>query len=546
VRLAVAIACAVIPAVPLVTGCGAGATSTSPRTYYVSPSGDDSRDGKSPASAWRSLDRANRAVLAPGDKLLLRGGSEFPGALVLGTGDAGRADAPVVVGSYGAGRAVIRAGGAAAVSIVNTAGVEIHDLVLAGDPTAARTSGIVIFADLPGRPRYPHITVTDVDVSGFRNGIEVGGAHGAGFRDVRISRSVVHDNVESGLLIYGPPFDEKNPAYAHEHVVISEVTAHHNLGDRANVTRNTGSGIVLGSVDGGTGERSSAHDNGAFCFAPEGPGGIWSYDSKNVLIQRNLSYRNHSGTSADGDGFDFDQNVTGSILQYNLSYNNDGAGFLLYNRSGLAHANNVVRFNISAEDGQRTSRYGGITLSGRIRDAAVYNNTVVISGVPGRQPAGLKLELGLRAVTVRNNIFRVTGPSPVVVAAQAFGTDQVLLQGNVYVGIPGRLVAWWAGRVYSRLSSWRANTGQERLGDQNVGMTADPWTAPPNLPDLTDPAHITDATAFMVPPASPAAGAGLDLRRLFGLDPGPADFWSGRLAGTRPSIGAHQPAIPPA
>src|SRR5262249_5041856 len=43
-------------------------------TYYVSPSGSDSNPGTSPASAWRTVSRVNRADLSPGDAVLFQGG----------------------------------------------------------------------------------------------------------------------------------------------------------------------------------------------------------------------------------------------------------------------------------------------------------------------------------------------------------------------------------------------------------------------------------------------------------------------------------------
>ena len=44
-----------------------------PTTYYLSPSGDDAADGLTPATAWRSLRRANFAVM-PGDTVLIAPG----------------------------------------------------------------------------------------------------------------------------------------------------------------------------------------------------------------------------------------------------------------------------------------------------------------------------------------------------------------------------------------------------------------------------------------------------------------------------------------
>jgi hypothetical protein len=529
---------AVLFAARVLTRTGEPPATDSGPTYYVSPAGNDNANGLSPRRAWRSVDRASRAVFRPGDRLLFEGGSEFAGRLVLEHSDGGRADQPVVVGSYGTGRARIMPRGEAGVSVINTAGVEIRDLEFVGDEAAHRTSaGISFFADEPAQ--LDHVVVANVDVSGFRDGINLGGKNGGGFRDVQISDSVLHDNSEVGLLTYGPPFDAERPTYAHQRVTISGVEVYHNVGDPTNPTRNTGSGILIGSVDGATVERSSAHDNGALCNAIEGPVGIWAYDSRRVVIQRNLSYNNRTSV-ADGGGFDFDQNVSESVLQYNLSYGNDGAGFLVYSAvANTALKDNVVRFNISAEDARRSSRYGGITVVGSAHNIDIYHNTVVISGEAERQPAALLLAPGLTGVTVRNNIFRVTTSGPVV-AAPRLPTSDILLQGNDYINLGGPLAIWWGDTTYSTLRAWRSGTGQELDGADAVGISADPWPSTPQLAGLRNAADITMATAFMVPPTSPVVGKGMDLRARFGIDVGATDFWSHPLSGIPPTIGAHQ------
>ena len=89
----------VLAAVPVISGT----------TYYVSGSGSDQNAGTSPARAWRTVARVNRAVLRPGDGVLFVGGQTF------GDGDlepsaSGTAQDPIVYGSYGHGDAVVSRG----------------------------------------------------------------------------------------------------------------------------------------------------------------------------------------------------------------------------------------------------------------------------------------------------------------------------------------------------------------------------------------------------------------------------------------------------
>jgi hypothetical protein len=81
------------------TATAASGNAPSGRTLHVSPAGDDSADGLSPATAW-TLARASAAVLRPGDRLLLQGGARFPGTLELGPQDAGDPARPVVIGAF--------------------------------------------------------------------------------------------------------------------------------------------------------------------------------------------------------------------------------------------------------------------------------------------------------------------------------------------------------------------------------------------------------------------------------------------------------------
>ncbi|MBQ0150880.1 MAG: right-handed parallel beta-helix repeat-containing protein [Bacteroidales bacterium] len=70
------------------------------KTYYVSNEGDDSADGLSPESAWKTLDKVNNAALGFGDKVLFRSGDIFRGGL---EPMSGREGAPIMYGRYGRG-----------------------------------------------------------------------------------------------------------------------------------------------------------------------------------------------------------------------------------------------------------------------------------------------------------------------------------------------------------------------------------------------------------------------------------------------------------
>jgi chitodextrinase len=71
-------------------------------SYYVSSSGgSDSNDGRTPATAWRSLAKLNSAPLAPGDTVRFAAGDSFAG--LLSEAASGTGAAPITLASYGIG-----------------------------------------------------------------------------------------------------------------------------------------------------------------------------------------------------------------------------------------------------------------------------------------------------------------------------------------------------------------------------------------------------------------------------------------------------------
>jgi parallel beta-helix repeat protein len=78
-------------------------------TYYVSASGSDSNSGTSPGSAWRTVQRVDRASLQPGDGVLFEGGSTFSDEALM-PGASGTSGSPIVFGSYGQGNATLPQG----------------------------------------------------------------------------------------------------------------------------------------------------------------------------------------------------------------------------------------------------------------------------------------------------------------------------------------------------------------------------------------------------------------------------------------------------
>jgi hypothetical protein len=514
-----------------------------PATYYVSPAGNDEANGTSPASAWKSLERASSVTYQPGDRLLLQGGAVFPGSLYFEPGESGTTDNPIAVESYGAGRATVKAAGAPGFLAYNASGISVADLKFQGPgPMTDPEEGVLFYNDLPGDVTLPYVRVDNVEAGGFNRGVVVGAFNGeSGYRDVRLTRIDVHDNLRTGLEVYGPPFDPAAPDYVNEDVYVGQVKAYDNSGDPGDLVRNSGSGIVLGSVMNATIERSLAYNNGWLCAAPEGPVGIWAYDSSDVTIQFNESHHNRTGGPADGGGFDLDQNTSNSRMQYNYSHDNEGPGFLLYTgQANRAHQANTVRFNISQNDG-RKNRPAGIQLGGRLYNAHVYHNSVYVSPTATGTAAVRVVSAGGSGTKIRNNIFYAKGGLPLVVAP-AVGSSKLQYQGNDYFSGSDRFTIKWGGQTYAGLGAWRSATGQEKLSGEATGLSVDPqWLSPGGGGTLNDPFALASLSAYKLKDASRLIDAGLPLSGLFGTSIGPHDFYAVTMpSGPGPDVGASE------
>ncbi|HLL88858.1 MAG TPA: carbohydrate-binding protein, partial [Tepidisphaeraceae bacterium] len=309
--------------------------------------------------------------------------------------------------------------------------------------------------------------------------------------------------------------------------------------DNPGAANKRGNGIVLGSVDNGTIERCVAYNNGADYTGSEGPAGIWTYSSNNITIQYNESYNNKT-QGTDGDGFDLDQDVTNSFLQYNYSHGNDGAGFLVYDSGGTTNSNNVVRYNVSENDG-RTKPYGGITVGDNVDGLDIYGNTVYVSSAASN-PVGIYINnfVGTtpKNIRVRNNIIvtNQTATGTVKLADVDVGTGTTF-QGNAYWTVGGSFSLKWGSNTRTTLADFRSSDGQEKNGNADTGFNVDPKLRNPgNGGTIGNADNLATLEAYKLKADSPLINAGLNLTASpFNLSVGTRDFYGNAL----PQLGAY-------
>lgn len=524
--------------------------------YHVSPGGDDEAAGTA-AAPWRSIGRVNRQAIRPGDRILFEGGAEFAGNLALAPPRAeSEPDSPITVGSYGRGRAAIRAGRGTGVRVEDLGGVAIRDLIVVGDgPGASEGFGVLVVHRRGDPEPLRGVRIANVEARGFRwAGICVGGAPDAlpgaaagegggrrGFRDVQVRGCVARDNVYHGILVDGTG---KGPraGYANRGVVIADCVAADNPGDPDYAENHSGNGILVGDTDGARIEGCVARNNGAANGGRTGgPVGIWAYSSNDVTIQSCESYDNRTGGAADGGGFDLDGGVTNSVIQYCYSHGNDGPGYLVWNYAGaeLPLAGNVIRYNISAGDSRR-HRYGALsvgTSEAPIRGLLVHNNTIYATPSAAGEPSCVRVwegaGEGLRFV---NNLFIASGGVP---AVDCEAREGVRFEGNAYWAAGGPLLIRHGGR-FADLAAWRTAAGQERRGGEDLGFFGDPrLSGLSNEETIGEGGRLAGLRAFRPGAGSPLIDAGVDLDAPPGQGPGGRDFWGTPVPrGQRLDVGA--------
>jgi hypothetical protein len=486
--------------------------------YYVSSSGDDASDGRTSATAWRTVGRVNGITLQPGDQVLFEGGQIFAGPLVFGAASKGTPDARIVVTSYGTGRATIDGGAGDGVRLDGVEHFELRNINVRG---LGRKEG-----NDNGRGIFPigcrHLVIDGVEATGFqRAGIEFQGCD-----HLRITRVYAHDNGYAGISS-GP---ERIPWSTH--VRIDHCRAINNPGHPKILNNHSGSGIVLYRVNGGIVEYCEAAENGwDMPRDGNGPVGIWAAFCRSMVFQYNIAHNNKTSPNGyDGGGFDFDGDVHDSILQYNYSYDNMGAGYLLCTWDAkYPNSNNTVRYNISENDGGAHHRAGIHIHLGNAQDNVQVHNNVIFNsdgrhGVTGWTPADFAF---------RNNIFVLRGTGRFVQ-----GVGEGIFQGNLYWNLDG--LNNWDGQT--NLDAWRAGNGKEMLNGEPVGMNLDPLLIGAGRGErITDLTKLPELFAYMLGPGSPCIDAGLDLRTRFGIDPGQWDFYRHAAPqGAGFDIGAHE------
>ncbi len=490
-------------------------------TYYVSALGNDTNSGLSLVTPWATIAKVNATMLHAGDSVLFRGGDTFVGNLVIAA--AGTPLEPIIVGSYGTGRAIINGESGTGIMVYDVGGVAVENIIaFSPDRLLNKGSGIEFYNDLAGDKKLAYVRVYNVVANGFgTNGIAVIGnasdGSQSGYTNVLINQAVVSNNALTGILVFS--FHNPTTTFAHSNVQIINSVAHDNTGIPG-YNNHSGDGIFIEDVNGGSIKYSLAYNNGTLDDYPGGGMvGIWAAISNNVTIQYCESHHNHG--AIDGDGFDLDGGTTNSVLEYNYSHDNDGHGYLVFDYAGapLTTGHNTVRYNISQNDGVKANQ-ASINVGGVMTGPTeIYNNTLYNSSVG----AVVFQNEGSSDVHFRNNILISAGATLLV---SAHPTPGSVLEGNDYWSTTATPRFYWGTNVYSSYSAWRTASKQETLNGVDVGLAVNPLLVNAGGGQTINNSHNLAALgAYRLQAGSPVIDKALNLFLLFGISTGARDFY---------------------
>ena len=402
-------------------------------TYYIDAvNGNDENSGTSKNNAWKTIEKANQAVLSSGDKLLFKSGCTFVGQLM--PKGSGNADGAIVISSYGDGaKPIIDANGAtdndgAVIKLYNQEYIEISNLQLKNySSKRGRRNGVLVIARDFGVAEHIYIRncdIHDVVTNARKEAIiqmaETGGDadlipnNGAfcggivfislrggeriptGYNDVLIDGNTISETgTNGGGIIFGSDWqgfsqdgyndDLWSPFFGSTNVLISN-----------NDLKNTAQAIRLQSMDGGVGNGVVIENN--VSYKPDNSdsnSGMWLSSSKDVVWQYNEIYGLDNGGMNDCGAFDADGNTLRTVFQYNYTHDNRGEAVMYCNihwNSDYAPTNaigNIFRYNISQNDmwGANAS-HGRFWVQKGAKDSYFYNNVVYVGeGLAGNNIA---------------------------------------------------------------------------------------------------------------------------------------------------------------
>ncbi|WP_342409697.1 stalk domain-containing protein [Paenibacillus sp. FSL R10-2778] len=438
------------------------------RDYYLSNNGDDHADGRTPATAWKSISKINEYVFMPGSTIYLDANSVWNEQIRLrGNGEEGN---PITLTKYNTTdpnqRPVINGGGTASspsgISLNGTielydvnywvvSGIEVTNI---GNAAGDGRSGIAVMSRISklGQGQFNIQDYADARMQGIviRDNYvhDVNGLHQAngaskvsggiiinGYVDILVegNKTLRCDNEGIRNNAYGP----SNPGTNNTGITWSNSSYPwaSNAVFRNNwISSSVGDGIVMSGGNNSLVERNVVTDNG-YSYLSDKSGNLvtnwgpnntaptylgsqnyaaaWIMASKGTIFRYNEAVDNPYHASNDGMAWDIDNYCQDNVYEYNYSRNNYGGWYLQMN----AAKGNIVRYNISVNDGRSPDfnksfnslilLAGGSSTSEEL--SGLYYNNVIVTPLKNSSSLVFDPTASNLHIYFQNNIFAYTG-----------------------------------------------------------------------------------------------------------------------------------------
>lgn len=354
-------------------------SSWSQSTYYISPTGDDNASGTSPFEAWQTLDRLNSQTFTPGEEIRFERGGHWLGMFHLK--GSGSQNQPIVIDAFGAPNlpAPILDGDGyqTALLVYNESFITVQNLAFTNQASHLDANGTV-------KKLSTFLGESNDWGSGknVRFGIKVV-ADSASITGIVIRNVFIHnvyptpENPDNVHLGYGIKLENRSDTLSGNVNTINDVIV-----EEATVTRTGHYGLWIKAL-GLAGNNDIKNSNilvkgctftntGGSGFVPNKSrdvvvehcvfnhtgssiddrmwkrgSGTWPFKCERVLIQKNRLMNAHGPQDSYSAHIDYGNKDV--VIQYNLSYNNEG-GFAEVLGDNV---NCGYRYNISINDGYR-------------------------------------------------------------------------------------------------------------------------------------------------------------------------------------------------
>ncbi|HEY8929275.1 MAG TPA: right-handed parallel beta-helix repeat-containing protein [Mucilaginibacter sp.] len=470
--------------------CNTGSIAqTHPHVYYFDhASGNDNNTGTK-SKPFRSLNKINRLDLKGGDTVYLDARHPFEGTLELSQKH-GSPKHPIVITGPGKLKGAINAKDSAGIVLYNCSGIKLQHLRLtaSGRKGGNTKNGVTI-------DHSSNVWADDLNISGFqKSGLLIYSS-----QKVIVNKTFVHDNGSAGITVEAPYQTRES-----RNIKILNCRAENNPGDPTNLTNHSGNGIVVGDCRNVLIDHCTATNNGwDMPRIGNGPVGIWAYEADSVIIQHCLSYKNKTSKGgADGGGYDLDGGVTNSIVQYNLSYGNQGSGYCIFQYWGASPwHHNTFRYNISENDGTVSDSQAGLYIwnsskdEKQFNDCDVYGNIIYNDKVAAISWSELSDSRGIRFY---NNIF--VGKDSIIRGKDKIGDASY--HDNVWWSIDKKFNI----DGFRDINTWSAQTGKEQRDGKLTGLNVDPQFKKPGKAEITSAGQLKNFTNYELPGNSPLRG----------------------------------------